>query len=255
MARQPVRPRVQLRERQRHVAAHQRGRVRRARAPAPRTAPGTSPPAPPTPCRSTPRSTCSRSASVSIGSSATGRSGVRGDPVEQHEQVPGHPLDRGRVEQVGVVLERADAARRRAPRTRGRGRTVDGHHRQRRPPRPPGRAATGVASPSVLQHAPWPGTAACGWCPAPAAARRPAARTARPGGRRRPARCPAPRPRKSANDAPAVHGGAQHQGVDEEADQPLQLGPLAAGRRRCRPRCRPARTTGRAAPGRRRPAS
>ena len=46
----------------------------------------------------------------------------------------------------------------------------------------------------ALAGSPPPGTAACGWGPAPAAAPRPAARTAGPGGRAPPGRCARTRP-------------------------------------------------------------
>ena len=36
------------------------------------------------------------------------RAGIGDDAAEQRREVPGHPLDRGVVEQVGVVLQRAD---------------------------------------------------------------------------------------------------------------------------------------------------
>ena len=77
-----------------------------------------------------------------------------------------------------------------------------------------------------------------------AAAPRPASRTAGPGGRRR--RGPSRRTRREqlAEGRVAREVGAQHQGVDEEADQPLDLAAGAVGDRRCRPRGRPGRCSG-----------
>ena len=139
--------------------------------------------------------------------------------------------DRGRVEEVGVVLERAGepvavldeeegevelggAAGRpgRRPAARGRGRAP--------PLRRAGRSGARTS----------PGRAGCGQARAPAAAPRPAARTAGPGARRR--RAPSRAPGRAARAKPGSPDevGAQHQGVDEEADQPLDLAPACGWR-------------------------
>ena len=71
----------------------------------------------------------------------------------------------------------------------------------------------------------------CGSCRAPAAAPRPASRRAGPDGRRPPASPPSYAPAVAETSGrPTVR--AQHQRVDEEADQPLDLRSVAVGDRR-----------------------
>ena len=174
-----------------------------------------------------------RSAAVSSGSSETRGSGSATRACEQRLEVPGQPLDRRRVEQVGAVLERA--ARARPPSSHSEQRQVE------------------------LRRAGVDRAAARAAGPAAAAARR-AARSAAPkhdleqrraaqvalrlqlldqplerhvlvgvGRRASVSRTRASSSRKSGSPAQVA---AQHQRVDEEADQPLDLRPVAAGDRR-----------------------
>ena len=106
---QPVRPRVQLGDRSALASPqHQRGRVRRARRPAPRTArrtvaAGTSSGGV-VPRRAAPRRA---RRSASSGSSASGRSGSAATPASSASRCPAIRSIVAGVEQVGVVLERA----------------------------------------------------------------------------------------------------------------------------------------------------
>ena len=70
---------------------------------------------------------------------------------------------------------------------------------------------------------------------------RPAARRAAPGMRQRTGRGPHDPAEQLAEGRVARQVDPQHQGVDEEADQPLELGAGAAWRSACRRRCRPGR--------------
>ena len=115
-------------------------------------------------------------------------------------------------------------------------------------------AASGAAPSARAGRRTSPGTAACGSGCARAAAPRPAARTAGPGARTRRARSRAPAAAARGSVGSPDEVGAQHQRVDEEADQPLGLRPRRARRRRADDEVAPARCSGRAAPGTRRAA-
>src|SRR5207248_347499 len=104
VVRQPVRPRVQLGEAERNVAADQRGRVRGT--PGPRLEVPVERAVRYRPVGAVPRGEYRlplvpgqqrkvRDRAVRLG----------GDAVEQGQQVPGQPRDRCGVEQVGVVLQ------------------------------------------------------------------------------------------------------------------------------------------------------
>ncbi len=154
----------------------------------------------------------------------------RGGPgVEQGAEVPGQAGDRGAVEEVGVVLEGAGDAprhleevdhevelgrlgprleggegdpRQLQPLLRGGGQELEDHPQQRRP--------VGVARQAELVHQPLEGDVLVG-------------EGAERGG------AGAPEERREARVAREVP--AQDQGVDEEADQPLDLAPRAVGDR------------------------
>ena len=125
--------------------------------------------------------------SVSSGSSPTAPAPARAAPREQRLEVPGHARDRGRVEQVGVVLPVDRRARRRsrrpaASRSNLRRPVIGSPSGSQRPAR--GCAGALVAWPFCRANITWNSGE---WLRlrARAAAPRPAARTAGPGARTR----------------------------------------------------------------------
>ena len=97
---------------------------------------------------------------------------------------------------------------------------------QRQPRRPQGRQRR------VLQHEHHLEERRAGAPRGPAAAPRPASRTAGPGARRPPSAACRTRPSSSRKLGSPERSPAHHQRVDEEADQPLQLRPGPARDRR-----------------------
>ena len=182
----------------------------------------------------------------------TGAARVSGD----RRQDPGEPVREApggtRVEQVGrrLQLHAQPTGRpaRHGPRPgSGPGRTGLPRSRPRYGCPHAGQAAGRVHGGDVLQVSiTWNSGYRPGTGPAPGP--RPAARTARPGGRARPARSAAPGPAAAGNVGVARQVGAQHQRVDEEADQVIEgrVGPARDSW--CRSGCRCPRRAGTAAP-------
>ena len=166
----------------------------------------------------------------SIGSGRPGCAGVGGDPGQQDLQVLGQPrrpsprrtgrcCRSAHAGQLAVALARSPCSGRRrrcSTRQAGRGSTVR--------PGSAGRAARGVLQDDHGLEQRGAAGVAVGLQLVDDRLER-----ARPGGRRRPARCRRTPARKSGEGAAAVDGGAQHEGVDEEPDD------VVPARRRSRP--------------------
>ena len=170
--------------------------------------------------RSRSRPRLARSLSARRGSSESRAiAGSAAAAFSRFQVVPAKALDRGGVEQVGVVLggdeepvlgvsvheQRQVEARR--TRSTPQGARLN-----------PG-SSSGRAGAFWTTNITWKSGDAAEVALA-AAAPRPASRTARPGGRRRRARLPHAAPAARGTVGIARQVGAQHEGVDEEADQP-----------------------------------
>ena len=205
----------------------------------------------PAPWRSTRPSTWCRSAAAQQRQLA--RRGAPARPRRRRagaSKWPRQPLTVVGVEEVGGRTRASAASARRASvEATASGRTW----RCRRPP-PAGASRRPGSSERLLAGAFWSTSITWNsgvWLevalgrPAP----RPASRTARPGARRRPARSRAPGRAARAKAGSPDEVAAQDQGVDEEADQPLDLRPVAAGDGRAHRAGRPGRCSARAGPG------
>ena len=249
--------RVQLRVRERLAAPGRRPPRPACAPPARRTARGRSAPAGyPRSVAFHSSSTCARSAALEqrhapradrSGSAATASSSATKCPSIRSTVAASNSVARG-------TRAAPRSARPSSSRSQRRGRTwpcsLAALERLGAPPRPAG--APRRARLEREQHLEERGAAERR---APAPAPPPAARTAAPGGRRR--RAP---PRARGRAAPGSVGSpdrsaAQHQRVDEEADQPLHLARACGRRWACPPPRRPAPRSAPAAPARRRAAS
>ena len=209
-----------------------------------------------------------RTPAGACGSTAVQRPGRRSAVGEQRQvaqrRVGRRPRPRRAASQVarpaarwsprrtgGAVLEPAAQPAVRAPR-RSSGEVELGAMPRRRVTRSRRRApaSAGVARPACSAGRTSPGTAGCG----PGPARGCSSSTSRSKGdvlvvRRRRSGAVAHPAEQVAEARVARQVGAQHQGVDEEADQALGLRRGRGRRPGCRRRRRPARCTGRAGPG------